>query len=79
MDKLDEIKREYDSKLKKLALLNAGMDFNEVDAYIKYITADNEQEIEQQALELSEDISAHNTAYFGDAYRDPRSNTISIF
>lgn len=61
-EELERIKSDYLTKLKKLKLLEAGVDITGVDAYVKYIKADNEDEIEKQARELVADIEQHNTA-----------------
>lgn len=61
-EELARIKSDYLTKLKKLKLLEAGVDISGVDKYVKYINADNEDEIEKQVAELIADIKQHNTA-----------------
>lgn len=71
---MDDLQQTYISRFKKLALLDAGIDYTDIPAYIKYLTGDEEQEIKQQAEELAQDISAHNTAT--DVYHDKRILTL---
>ena len=71
---MDELQKTYVSKLKKLALLDAGIDYSDLSTYEKYLTGDDEQEIKRQAEELAQDISAHNTAT--DVYHDKRTLTL---
>jgi len=71
----DDLQQAYVSKLKKLALLDAGIDYTNLTAYEKYLTGDDEQEIKRQAEELAQDISAHNTAQF-DTHHDKRTLTL---
>lgn len=61
-EELERLKNDYTTKLKKLKLLEAGVDISGVDKYVKYISADNEKEIEKQVAELITDIEQHNTA-----------------
>lgn len=61
-EELERVKSDYLAKLKKLKLLEAGVDYTDLDVYIKYISADNEEEIEKQVAELVTDIEQHNTA-----------------
>lgn len=58
-EELERIKSDYTTKLKKLKLLEAGVDYTDLDVYVKYISADNEEEIEKQAQELVADIKQH--------------------
>ena len=60
-EELERIKREYLTKLKKLKLLEAGVDITYFNTYLKYINASNEKEIEKQVAELITDIEQHNT------------------
>lgn len=59
---LEQVKADYLTKVKQVALIEAGIDFNDVDVYIKYINADDEKEIERQASEIVADIERRNTA-----------------
>lgn len=59
-EELERLKSDYTTKLKKLKLLEAGIDITDVNTYIKYISADNEDEIEKQAQELVTDIRQHH-------------------
>lgn len=72
---MDDLQQTYISQYKKLALLDAGIDYTDIDAYEKYLTSNDEQEIKQQAEELAADISAHNTAPF-DTHHDKRTLTL---
>lgn len=67
---LKQAKADYLTKLKKVKLAEAGIDYNELDVYVKYINADDEKEIEQQAAEIVADIEQHHTAT--DVYIDDR-------
>jgi len=71
-EKLDAAKADYIEKLKRLALLEAGVDYSDVDNYVKYLTADNEEEIAEEAEALAADLKAQNTART-DVYHDRRS------
>lgn len=59
---LEELKREYAEKYKRLALLENGIDYTDLGTYVKYLTSDDEKQIKQQAEELAQDIDVHNTA-----------------
>lgn len=64
-DKLNElykVKSDYLTKLKKVKLIEAGVDITAADTYIKYISAEKPEEIEKQVQELIADIKQHNTA-----------------
>lgn len=61
-EELARIKSDYLTKLKKLKLLEAGVDITGVDTYVKYISAEKPEEIEKQVQELIADIAQHNTA-----------------
>lgn len=61
-EELERVKSDYLAKLKKLKLLEAGVDITGVDKYVKYIKASDEKEIEKQVQELITDIAQHNTA-----------------
>lgn len=71
-EKLEAAKAEYIEKLKRLALLEQGVDYSDVDNYTKYITAEDEEEIETEAEALADDLKAQNTART-DVYHDRRS------
>lgn len=61
LTELEQVKSEYIEKMKKVALIEAGFSINEAGDYIKFIKADDEDEIERQALELVEDVKRHMT------------------
>lgn len=58
---LKQVKAEYIEKMKKVALIEAGFSIEEAGDYIKFIKADDGDEIERQALELVEDVKQHAT------------------
>lgn len=66
--KLEQAKADYIEKLKKVKLLDAGIDYDDVDRYIKYIDADSEEEINRQANELADDINQQSQ--LADVYID---------
>lgn len=74
---LEELKREYTEKYKRLALLDCGIDYTDIDTYVKYLTSDDEKQIKQQAEELAQDIDAHNTAK-SDVHHD-KQKTLRLF
>lgn len=61
-EELERLKNDYTTKLKKLKLLEAGIDITAADKYVKYIKASDVKEIEKQVQELIADIKQHNTA-----------------
>jgi len=69
-NKLEQVKEDYIDKQRRLALLDVGIDYNDVSTYIKYINATSDAEIKRQAAEIAADIDQHNTA---DAYIDNRT------
>lgn len=69
-EKHEQVKAEYIDKLRKVKLLEAGIDMADVDVYTKYINADDEEAIEKQAQALVADIQQQNTAT--DVYHDER-------
>ncbi|GIN58092.1 hypothetical protein J8TS2_24110 [Lederbergia ruris] len=69
-EQLTGLKSEYTDKLRRLKLLEAGVDYGEIDTYIKYLSADKSDEIEKQAAELVADIEQKSN--FGDAYCDDK-------
>lgn len=68
--KLEQAKAEYIDKLKRLKLAQAGVSYDDIDTYVKYLTADKEKEIEQQAKAIVADIKKEDS--FGDVYVDDR-------
>lgn len=70
-EQLNELKSEYTDKLRRLKLLEAGVDYGEIDTYIKYLSANKSSEIEKQAAELVADIKQQGS--FGDVYIDERT------
>jgi len=69
-DKLEQARAEYIDKLRKLKLLEAGVDYGDVDVYVKYLQADNADELEQEAAAIVADIKQQSTVQ--DAYIDER-------
>lgn len=72
-EELERIKTEYLEKMKKVALIEAGFPVDEAGDYVKYIKADNEDEIKRQALGLFEDVKQHITPNI------PQNNTWKPF
>jgi len=69
-DKLEQAKTEYIDKLKRVKLLEAGVDYSDVETYTKYLQSDDEEGIEQEAQEIVADIKKQSTVQ--DAYIDER-------
>jgi len=67
-EKLEQSKSEYIDKLKRLKLLEAGIEYSEVDTYVKYLKSDNAEEIEEEAQAIVADIKQQNTTT--DVYHD---------
>ena len=61
LKELEQVKSEYIAKMKKVALIEAGFSVDEASDYIKFIKADDEEEIERQALDLIADVKQHVT------------------
>jgi len=70
-EKLEQAKTQYIDKLKKTKLAELGVDFNDLDVYVKYINADDEAGIEKEARTIVSDIKKQNTAT--DVYHDSRT------
>lgn len=68
-NKLDQAKSDYLDKLKKVKLAEAGIDYNDLDVYVKYISAEDEKEIEKEAQAIVADVKQQNKN-FGDVYQD---------
>lgn len=66
MTELEKARQDYLTKLKKLALLDAGVSYNDVDLYVKYVNIDDEKEIENSAIEVANDINRKSET--GDVY-----------
>ena len=66
---LEQTKANYIEKQKRLALLDAGISYDDVSAYVKYITATSNDGIKKEAEEIVADINGH---YFADVYQDSR-------
>lgn len=73
LDGLDEIKAEYLTKLKLVKLVEAGVDIDNAEQYVKFITADNEDEITLQAAEIVADINKTPN------YVDPKVSKDSVW
>lgn len=56
-EELEQVKKDYLDKLRKVKLIEAGIDINEVDRYVKYVNVDDEQEIEEQANTIAADAN----------------------
>ena len=56
MSELERLKAEYLAKLKQVKLAEAGISIDEVDTYARYIEAEDEAEIENQALKVVADV-----------------------
>lgn len=69
-EKLEQAKTEYLDKLKRVKLLEAGVDYSDVDVYVKYLQADNVDELEQEAAAIVADIKQQSTVQ--DTYIDER-------
>ena len=69
-DKLEQTKSEYLDKLKRVKLLEAGVDYSDVETYTKYLQSDDEEGIEQEAQAIVSDIKQQNTRQ--DTYIDKR-------
>lgn len=63
-EKLDVIKSEYISKLRKLSLLDAGMNYNDIETYEHYLKSDEPEELEQEAQAIVSDVNQEDN--FGD-------------
>jgi len=69
-DKLEQTKSEYLDKLKRVKLLEAGVDYSDVETYTKYLQSDDEEGIEQEAQAIVADIKQQSTVQ--DNYIDER-------
>lgn len=61
-EKLSQARTEYLEKLRKVKLLEAGVDYSDVDIYTKYINAEKPADIEKEARAIADDIKENNTA-----------------
>ena len=61
LKELEQVKAEYVEKMKKVALIEAGFSIDEAGDYVKFIKADDEEEIERQAMDLIADVKQHVT------------------
>ncbi|UOQ48128.1 hypothetical protein MUN88_19105 [Gracilibacillus caseinilyticus] len=68
-DEQAEYKAKYLNALKQAKLLDAGFSFDQISKYEQYVTGESSEEIERQALELSQEVQSHNTS--GKGYADP--------
>lgn len=69
-EKLSQVRAEYLEKLRKVKLIEAGVDYTDVDIYTKYISAEKPEEIEKEARAIVADIKQQHTAT--DAHHDKR-------
>lgn len=67
-EKLNAKRKEYIEKLKRLKLAEAGVAYDDLDTYVKYLNADSKEEIEKQAQAIVSDIKQHHPAL--DSYRN---------
>ena len=67
-DKLTKAQEEYIDKLNRLKLLEAGLEYVDVDTDVKCLKSDNEEEIEEEAQAIVADIKQQNTTT--DVYHD---------
>lgn len=74
MSKLSELQQEYTDKLKRLKLLDAGVDYTDIDVYAKYLKSDTAEELENEVELLVADIKQQNTAQ--DGYGDPGDHSV---
>lgn len=63
-------KDEYISKMKQLALANAGIDIDEVERYEKYITSEDADDITTEAEDIAKDLQASKHKTYVDAHID---------
>lgn len=56
-EQLEQIKTEYIAKLKQLKLIEAGVDVDKAEQYVKYITAEKEADIAAQAADVAADLT----------------------
>lgn len=69
--KLEQARENYLEKLKKVKLVEAGIEYSDADIYAKYVTADKPEEIEKEANEIVADVKKQNTAVT-DTHHDKR-------
>ena len=69
-EKLEQARAEYLDRLKRVKLLEAGVDYSDVDVYVKYLQSNEEEEIEQEAAAIVADIKKQSTVQ--DTYIDER-------
>lgn len=69
--KLEQAKANYIEKLKRVKLIEAGIDYNDVSTYVKYISATSKDGIKKEAEEIVADINQQTQ--FSDGYQAPRS------
>lgn len=70
-EELEKAKSEYLLKLRHIKLLEAGVNFDDVERYTKFINAENEEEIENQAQTVAADIKREDN--YADVYTDDRT------
>lgn len=66
-EQLEQVRKDYEDKLKRLALLEAGVDYTDVDKYVKYLKSDDD--VDSQAQAIVNDINQE------DNYGDPSQGT----
>lgn len=68
--KLEDIKEEYNERLKKIALAEAGVDIDEAEKFVRLIDAESTEDIEEQAKVIASDV---NKKPYIDPHVDSRS------
>lgn len=66
LSKLEQLKADYASKLKRLALADAGAAYDDLDRYARYLSADDEESLEKQANSVLSDAKAQDR--YADVY-----------
>lgn len=77
ISELDTVKAEYLTKLKKVALAEAGVSIDLTDIYSKYIDAEDAEGIKKQAQQVASDINRQDG--FADPYQDNTSRVWAPF
>jgi len=63
---LPDYKKQYFDNYKKIKLHEAGVPFDQLEKYAKYIDAEDEKEIQAQAEELAADVLTKQESPFAD-------------
>lgn len=62
-----KLQEEYTDKVKRLKLLDAGIDHGDIDIYVKYLKSDAEEDLTHEVELLVADVRQQNTSQFADA------------